>query len=95
MTTLHDFGGVLGWPLDTFFWALTNFVVTALGSCVEWPIDHNFGHVTSSLQPNLTRLIFYFILFVMSTSKAPSCFGLVFRNLKCDDFIKANVKISS
>ena len=23
MTTLHDFGGVLGWPLDTFFWALT------------------------------------------------------------------------
>ena len=23
MTTLHDFGGVLGHPLDTFFWALT------------------------------------------------------------------------
>jgi hypothetical protein len=23
VTTLHDFGGVLGWPLDTFFWALT------------------------------------------------------------------------
>ena len=22
-TTLHDYGGVLGWPLDTFFWALT------------------------------------------------------------------------
>ena len=22
-TTLHDFEGVLGWPLDTFFWALT------------------------------------------------------------------------
>ena len=21
--TLHDFGGVLGWPSDTFFWALT------------------------------------------------------------------------
>ena len=21
--TTHDFGGVLGWPLDTFFWALT------------------------------------------------------------------------
>ena len=27
--TLHDFGGVLGRPLDTFFWAL--------GSCVKWP----------------------------------------------------------
>jgi hypothetical protein len=23
MTTLHEFGGVLGRPLDTFFWALT------------------------------------------------------------------------
>ena len=23
VTTLHDFGGVLGWPLDTFIWALT------------------------------------------------------------------------
>ena len=23
MTTLHDFGSVLGRPLDTFFWALT------------------------------------------------------------------------
>ena len=22
MTTLHNFGGVLGQPLDTFFWAL-------------------------------------------------------------------------
>jgi len=24
VTTLHAFGGVLGWPSDTFFWALTN-----------------------------------------------------------------------
>ena len=23
VTTLHDFGGVLGRPLDTFFWDLT------------------------------------------------------------------------
>ena len=23
VTTLHDFGGVLGWPFDTFVWALT------------------------------------------------------------------------
>ena len=22
-TTLHDFGGALRWPLNTFFWALT------------------------------------------------------------------------
>ena len=38
VTTLHDVGGVLGRPWDTFFWALTiNFMVTAFGSCVKWP----------------------------------------------------------
>jgi hypothetical protein len=38
VTTLHDFGGVLGWPLDTsFFWALTIPRSRALGSCVKWP----------------------------------------------------------
>ena len=36
--TPHDFGGVLGRPLGTFFWALTNFTVTTLGSCVKWPL---------------------------------------------------------
>ena len=38
MTTLHDFGGVLGRPLDTFLSGSHNFVVTALGSCVKWPL---------------------------------------------------------
>ena len=33
VTTLHNFGGVLGRPLDTFLWA-HNFMVTALGSWV-------------------------------------------------------------
>ena len=37
LTTLHDFEGVLGWPLDTFFRAL-NFVVMALGLWVKWPL---------------------------------------------------------
>ena len=38
MTTLHDFGGVLGRPWDTFFLGSHNFTVTALGSCVKWPL---------------------------------------------------------
>jgi hypothetical protein len=42
MTTLHDFGGVLGWPLDTFLLGSHNFMVMALGSCVKWPWDHLF-----------------------------------------------------
>ena len=37
MTTLHDFGGVLGRPLDTFFWALTMSWSRPLGLCVKWP----------------------------------------------------------
>ena len=37
VTTVHDFGGVLGRPLDTFIWGSHNFMVTALGSCVKWP----------------------------------------------------------
>ena len=40
MTTRHGFGGVLGRPLDTFFWA-HNFMVMALGSCVKWPFYIN------------------------------------------------------
>ena len=38
VTTLHDFGGVLGRPLDAFYWAEShNFMVTALGPYVKWP----------------------------------------------------------
>ena len=35
VTTLHDFGGVLGQPSDTFRLGSHNFMVTALGSCVK------------------------------------------------------------
>ena len=35
VTTLHDFGGVLGRPLNTFLVGSHNFMVTALGSCVR------------------------------------------------------------
>jgi hypothetical protein len=40
MTTLHDFGGVLGRSWDTFIWALTILMVTALGSSVKWALEH-------------------------------------------------------
>jgi hypothetical protein len=35
VTTLHDFEGVLGHPLDTFF-GLSQF--HGHGSCVKWPL---------------------------------------------------------
>ena len=50
MTTLDEFGGVLGQPLDTFFWA-HNFMVTALDSCVMWPLISDLvavGHSSSN-----------------------------------------------
>jgi hypothetical protein len=37
-TLLHDFGGALGRALDTFLLGFHNFMVTALGSCVKWPL---------------------------------------------------------
>jgi hypothetical protein len=44
VTTLNDFGGVLGRHLDTFLSGSHNLMVTALGSlCVTWPLgwgDH-------------------------------------------------------
>ena len=43
MTTLRDFGGVLGRLWDTFLGS-HNFMVTALGSCVKWP-SHS-SHLT-------------------------------------------------
>ena len=39
VTIVHDFGGVLGRPLDTFFWALTISWSRLLSSCVKWPLD--------------------------------------------------------
>ena len=37
MTTLRDFGSVLGRALDTFFGS-HKFMVMALGLCVKWPL---------------------------------------------------------
>ena len=38
MTTLRDFGSVLGQPLGHFLLGSHNFMVTALVSCVKWPL---------------------------------------------------------
>ena len=40
VTTLHDFGGVLGGPLDTFFWALTNSWSRLLARVWSGPYNH-------------------------------------------------------
>jgi len=46
VTTLHDFGGVLGQRLITVLGGPHNFTVTALDSCVKWLFlyKHNDRH---------------------------------------------------
>ena len=55
VTTLHEFGGVLGRPLDTFFWALTT--VMALGSCVKWPLIRHLKNLPISVWEDFCGII--------------------------------------
>ena len=65
VTTLHDFGGVLGWPLDTLFW-VSQFhghgswlmCEVALNRPLFTYIDVNAISRGSKLQWNLSNLIF-------------------------------------
>jgi hypothetical protein len=43
VTTIHGFGGVLGQLTNTFFLGTHNFMVTALGLCVKWPLITRIG----------------------------------------------------
>ena len=43
VTTLRDFEGALGRPLDTSLLGSHNFMVTVLGLCVEWPSTKYLG----------------------------------------------------
>ena len=63
MTTLHDFGGVLGWPLDTFF-RLSHFMVKALGLFVMWSLC--WALPTSHKVDNLYLVIFLLIHLYLS-----------------------------
>jgi len=49
VTTIHDLKGVLGRPLDTFLLGSHNFMVTALESCVKWPLMQLLCHQNRSL----------------------------------------------
>ena len=43
VTTLHNFGGALGQPLGHFLLGSHNLMVTALGSCVKWPLVYKMN----------------------------------------------------
>ena len=72
MTTLHDFGSGLGRPLDNSLGSY-NFMVTALGSCVKWPLDSSFHHpiidlcCECGLGENLAMYIYIYIYITLNT----------------------------
>jgi hypothetical protein len=70
VSTLHDFGGVLGQPLDTFFVGSHNFMVTALGLCeatLLWAKE-----ITLLLSKMLQRIELFLLIKVMSYFRAHS-----------------------
>ena len=54
VTTLHDFGGVLGRPLDTFFWALTSSWSQLLARVWSGPNMAYISHMLSQM-PHSTK----------------------------------------
>jgi hypothetical protein len=67
VTTLHDFGGVLGRPLDTFLLSSHNLMVTALGSCVKWPSASHF------VCPPVYIYIYIYIYIYMRWDNSDEC----------------------
>ena len=55
VTTLHDFGGVLRWPLDTFFWALIISWSRLLAHVWSGPKSH-ITHETKGQWPSHSRI---------------------------------------
>jgi hypothetical protein len=51
VTTLHDCGGVLGRPLNTFFWALTISWSRLLACVWSGPLKRHFTHKTKGPWP--------------------------------------------
>jgi hypothetical protein len=63
VTTLHDRGGVLGLAFGHFLWSSHSFMVTTLGSCVEWPLSVIDPSVAKS---NLLHMVCSFDFFLYS-----------------------------
>ena len=50
VTTLHDVGGVFGTAFGHFHLGSHNFMVTALGSCVKWPLVEMWTYISGLMQ---------------------------------------------
>ena len=55
VTTLHDIGGGLGTAFGHFLLGSHNFMVTALGSCVKWPLTFRAFSCNRSRAPCKTH----------------------------------------
>jgi hypothetical protein len=55
VTTLHDFWRCVGTTFGHFLLGSHNFVVTALGSCVKWPLESVTLNITKLLSVAIQR----------------------------------------
>jgi hypothetical protein len=75
-TLQHDFGGVLGWPLDTFFWALRISWSRRLARVWSDPQESVYGGKCLVQRSSTFELQFFCTKFVFLDSKC--CFLLEF-----------------
>jgi hypothetical protein len=82
VTTVHDLKGVLGRPLDTFLLGSHNFMVTALESCVKWPLMQLFVPSKQKSGWNCGWLVTTTTEFSLKwqESKLPLCFYIILFN---------------
>ena len=68
VTTLHDLGGVLGWAFRDFLLGSHNFMVTALSSCVKWPL--HMVQIVRKWHPNVKGGVASWFMVVCSVKSA-------------------------
>ena len=81
VSTLHAVGGVLGRPLDTHFLLGSHHsMVTALGSCVKWPL------ILTLLEKKVATCFLYLLIIPIYSQNAIHVFSgkLLCPHFSCD-----------
>ena len=77
MTTLHDLGGVLGRPLDTFFWAPTfswSQLLASVRSGPNWLVLEILGSrpgIAPKISPGIDSFCFFEFVSHQSSTRLP------------------------
>ena len=77
MSALHNFGGVLGWPLDTFFWALTISRSWSRLLARVWSGPYVIPDIVSNGLFDVIKIYITCHLFFFYKTRIPLCCALV------------------